>query len=299
MKTRQSLSRKHYPVLETMATNEVEAFIARGDELHTLHDCAGALACYDGAVALDPTDAEAWTSRGNVLEELCKPALAAESYLRAIHAESEEDSDLWHLRGKALFAAGQYDEAARSYAKELAVMTSRPEQATVAALADVHVSRGNALHHTLPRLQGVEGALAEYELALSMVPTHAAASANRAKNIARLFWPRCSTHSGQQPLVPYRTWTLPKRNVLAVSDPNTLHSVHCCRWLDAPTCAAYIEAAEYHAAQCGGWNGSRHQDYATTDFEVSACCATAPPHRLLCVRAVVRVCFSSSTSPCR
>ena len=226
-------------------------FITRGDVQHASHDLIGALASYARAVALEPADAEAWTSHGNVLRELKQPAAAAASYLKALDAEPD-DADLWHYRGVALFAAGCYFEAAESYENAIRLLRSKCAEANI--LADMLICHGNALdksaHH------GPSAALEVYACALALMPAHAAAAINHANTLARLFWASAGSSAllVTAPLLPYHTAGLP---LIEAYPRNPLHSLHLCHWIDEPACAWIVDHAEAHAKAHGGWSAVR------------------------------------------
>ena len=260
-------------------SSDPEAFISLGDELHDRTqppDRRCALACYERAAALDPSDAEAWTSAAHVLSGLKRFEEAAASLARAIEMEPA-DADLWHFHGTALLAAGDCGEAAASYARCVVLLQAEAsdDDSNVERLADAHVSCGNALHRTAPR--GSELALAEYEAALTLLPGHAAATFNREDLLAKGYWEaaaarhcaRCGssacspTTEAQQVLQQVLTETLPRRRGFAA---NPLHAVHVIgALLDGGECGKLVAAAEAH----GGWGRARHKEAATVDIEAS------------------------------
>lgn len=250
-----------------------EDFITAGDSQYANNDLFGALASYAQAAALEPEDAEAWTSHGNMLKELGRPLAAADSFGRAIDAEPD-DADLWHYRGVALSAAGCYAHAASSFDRAFQLLQC---DGTSDQLADLLVCRGNALAWS----DGPGAALDVFAAALALAPTHAAAGTNHANTRAQLFWSSPPSPSStlpvtpsaaSPPLRPYRSASLP---LVAPHPRNPLHTVHLSAWLDAPTCARVVEAAEAHAQVAGGWSSTRHEDHATTDIELSTIPALA------------------------
>jgi tetratricopeptide (TPR) repeat protein len=73
-----------------------------------------ALACYDQALRLNPTDENAWTNKGNVLYSLGRPGEALACYDRALALDSNLDLT-WLNKGMALSALGRHEESLHCY----------------------------------------------------------------------------------------------------------------------------------------------------------------------------------------
>ena len=246
---------------------EAEACIERGDDLEEAGDLRGAAEEFTHATQLDPSDTEAWSSLGNVLRGLARPAEAAVAYERAV-ASNPTDPDLLLYRGAALSRCGSLEETARCIDAALELMLAAEER-DAGAVADGWVSRGVAAFG----LGHAAEAAAYYDRALAEVPGHACATSNRRHTKAHLCWQHASSPpdpllpSRVLPLLPYRSLELP---ALCGFERNPLWSAHAMRCLEPEACTALVAAAECHAASCGGWSAARHHDsFPTMDFEVS------------------------------
>ena len=249
---------------------EAEACIERGDGLEEAGDLSGAAEEFTRAAQLNPSDTEAWSSLGNVLRGLARPAEAAVAYERAV-ASDPTDPDLLLYRAAALSRCGALEEAARCIDAALELMLAAEER-DAGAVADGWVSRGVAAFG----LGHAAEAAAYYDRALAEVPGHACAASNRRHTKAHLCWQHVSCSpdtllpSRSLPLLPYRSLELPALRGLA---RNPLWAAHAVRCLEPEACAALVAAAECHAASCGGWSAARHHDsFPTMDFEVSEWC---------------------------
>ena len=86
--------------------------LASRDEKDPLH--AEALAESEQALKLDPTLAEAWVARGNLLSALGRNDEAEQSFRRAT-ALGPGLRDAWYYFARFLFSLGRYPDAARAY----------------------------------------------------------------------------------------------------------------------------------------------------------------------------------------
>ena len=141
-----------------------EACIERGDGLEEAGDLRGAAEEFTRAAQLNPSDTEAWSSLGNVLRGLTRPAEAAVAYERAV-ASDPTDPDLLLYQAAALSRCGALEEAARCIDAALELMLAAEER-DAGAVADGWVSRGVAAFG----LGHAAEAAAYYDRALAEVP---------------------------------------------------------------------------------------------------------------------------------
>lgn len=145
---------------------EAEACIERGDGLEEAGDLGGAALEFTRATQLDPSDTEAWSSLGNVLRGLARPAEAAVAYERAA-ASDPTDPDLLLYRAAALSRCGDLEGAAGCIDAALELMLAAEER-DASAVADGWVSRGVAAFG----LGRTAEAMAYYDRALAEVAGH-------------------------------------------------------------------------------------------------------------------------------
>jgi tetratricopeptide (TPR) repeat protein len=142
-----------------------EAFSNRGNALQDLKRLDEALASFDKAVALKPGFAEAHYNRGNVLMELRRLDEALASFDRAL-ALRPGFAEALANRGNALLGLERPDEALASFDRALAIKPHHAEALT---------NRGNALKE----LKRSDEALASFDKALALNPDYAEAHYNR------------------------------------------------------------------------------------------------------------------------
>jgi tetratricopeptide (TPR) repeat protein len=174
------------------------ACVSLGTALMALGRPAEALASYEGALALQPDSAAAFSASAAALRELGRPQ---EALARADAAIVLQPTTEAHChRGAALRDLGRYAEAVASFDQAIALAPQCVEahayrglalqqlQRTTEALesfdralilrpqwAELHSNRGDALRH----LERFAEALASYERAIALQPALAAAHNNR------------------------------------------------------------------------------------------------------------------------
>jgi Flp pilus assembly protein TadD len=130
-----------------------------------------ALAALDRALAMRPDLPQTLNDRGSVLVKLGRVDEAIASFDAAVARDPGFDQ-AWYNRGVALGGAGRFEESVASFDRALAIDPRR---------VDAYVSRGVS-HGLLGRL---DGALADFEVALRLDPGHGPAHYNRG-NLRRL-----------------------------------------------------------------------------------------------------------------
>ncbi len=98
--------------------NQTERFLARGNELLTEKDYAGAVESYEHAILADPQSAVAHFNRALARVELAEWKLAATDFEKAVELAPE---DVAMLQGTAWFLATCKEEALRDGAKAIAL----------------------------------------------------------------------------------------------------------------------------------------------------------------------------------
>jgi len=136
-----------------------------GAALRELADPAGATACFDRVLAIDPNCAEAHNSRGEALSAQRRHQDALASYEAAIRL-SEGDARAYSNAGAALLELGSCHAAIERFDRALSI---RPSY--VRAISN----RGSALHY----LGRFTEAIAEFDQALTIQPDCAEARFNR------------------------------------------------------------------------------------------------------------------------
>jgi protein O-GlcNAc transferase len=127
-----------------------------------------ALASYERALVIRPTDAEALNNCGLVLQKLRRFDEALASYDRALAFQPDLAQALRNRGNLLFFEQNRFEEALTSYNKVLAI--KRDDVATLA-------NRGRILY----LLKRFEEALASYDEAIALKPDHADVLYNRAK----------------------------------------------------------------------------------------------------------------------
>jgi protein O-GlcNAc transferase len=124
---------EHIPALSVMS-----GLLARlGRREESEHYMRLALAAYDNTLRRNPSLAEAWLGRGQVLSELGRNAEAIDSYDRAI-ASKPELTHVHLLRAKLLVDSGRPERALDGVDRLLA---------TTPGFAEAWLGRGNILFH--------------------------------------------------------------------------------------------------------------------------------------------------------
>eukprot|EP00928_Gymnodinium_smaydae_P066445 TRINITY_DN49455_c0_g1_i1.p1 TRINITY_DN49455_c0_g1~~TRINITY_DN49455_c0_g1_i1.p1 ORF type:complete len:434 (+),score=56.63 TRINITY_DN49455_c0_g1_i1:48-1349(+) len=262
---------------EATPKEEALARIAIGHHLQEKGDYLGACDAYREAGGLDPRAIEAWISLAFLQEEMNEFTLAASSYAKALEI-APRDANLWNFKGAALRASGQHAEAVSCHSKAINLLQDFGADADT--LADAHVLLGDACRRADPGTPlrysplEFERALAEYECALALSPTHAGALAACSLIRAPVFWHRVAkVIAVKTPVIlqPYLSETLATAHYCS-QEANPLRSVHALHWLDRERCSQLIADVETYVAENGGWNKQprRHDNFSTMDIEVSS-----------------------------
>ncbi len=148
-----------------VAPNNAEAWSNRGNALNDLKRHAEALASYERSIELKPDFAEAWSNRGNALNDLKRYAEALASYDRAIELKPDY-AEAWGNRGNALNDLKRNEEALASCDRAIEL---KPD------CAEAWSNRGNALND----LKRHAEALASYERSIELKPDYAEAIHNK------------------------------------------------------------------------------------------------------------------------
>jgi predicted O-linked N-acetylglucosamine transferase (SPINDLY family) len=149
-----------------------EAYSNRGNALEELKQFDAALASYDKAIALKPDFAEAYSNRGNTLKDLKQFDAAVASYDKAI-ALKPDFVEAYSNRGVALQELKQFAAAVASYDKAIALKLD---------YAKAYSNRGIALEE----LKQFDAALASYDKAIALKPDFAEAYYNRGNTLKDL-----------------------------------------------------------------------------------------------------------------
>lgn len=143
-----------------------------GDALRNLRRNEDALAAYDRALSLDPSQARAHGGRALALQMTGNVRAAEESFRSALAVEPANAGLLLEF-GNLLKAAGRFADALSIYSKALA---ARPDY------AEAFNNRGTVLQ----TLERHSDALADFERALKINPDHLFAHLNRGIALCRL-----------------------------------------------------------------------------------------------------------------
>lgn len=108
-------------------TSRASVLLGKGQALLNLDSIEPALKCFDEALALEPTNAEAYVKKGMALERLQDWEQALESYNRAIGAD-QSMTVAYLYRGGVCNRLQRYGEALESY--EQALRTEKKSQAS-------------------------------------------------------------------------------------------------------------------------------------------------------------------------
>ena len=114
-----------------------------------------AIADFDAAIALDPTDAAAFHGRGRC-QKATSPTTAIADYTRSIELDAGE-SAVWSDRGRTNFLAGEYEEAERDATRAIEIDPTD---------AHAHFTRAHVRHH----FGDVARALEDYDAAARLEP---------------------------------------------------------------------------------------------------------------------------------
>jgi predicted O-linked N-acetylglucosamine transferase (SPINDLY family) len=126
----------------------------------------------DQSIQLKPDYAEAWSNRGNALQDLKRYEEALASHERALELKPDY-AEGWSNKGVTLQELKRYDEAIAHYDKALSL---KPDY------AEAWSNRGN----TLQELKRYDEAIAHYDKALSLKPDYVEAWSNRGNTLNEL-----------------------------------------------------------------------------------------------------------------
>ena len=126
---------------------------------------AEAVAAYDKAVFIRPTNADAWNNRGVALDNLGQYSEAVNSYDRAVTLQPGF-AEAWYNRGIALRKLGRYADAILSYDKAIAISP---------VYAEAWLNRGVALDY----LGRYDEEIASYDKVIALQPNYTTARENR------------------------------------------------------------------------------------------------------------------------
>ena len=153
------------------AADLAEQYYGEGVNLSNLGQYSDAVAAYDKAVFIRPSNADAWNNRGVALDKLGLYSEAVSSYDKAVTLKPGF-ADAWYNRGIAYRKLGRYADAVTSYDKALAANPGYIE---------AWLNRGVALDY----LGRYEDAIASYDKALALQPDYATALENREMALAK------------------------------------------------------------------------------------------------------------------
>ena len=152
--------------------NSAQAYSNRGNALQELKSLDDALASYDNAIALKPDFTEAFNNRGTALQELKRPSDALASFDKAI-ALKPDYAEAFYNRGTALQELNRLEDALASFDKAIALNP---------VYAEAFNNRGTALQE----LNRLDDALASYDKAIALEPNYATAFYNRGTALQEL-----------------------------------------------------------------------------------------------------------------
>jgi tetratricopeptide (TPR) repeat protein len=132
-----------------------------GLALQALERNEEALACFDRAVALDPSNAGAWLGKGDILTRLGEGERARRSYEQGLLLNPRNPHG-WRALGAIFLKLGRHADAVQSYDQTLML---DPRDSTS------FYHRGNALSH----LGQPDEAMTSFDRAIELDPTHAQA----------------------------------------------------------------------------------------------------------------------------
>jgi Tfp pilus assembly protein PilF len=147
------------------AAAQFEALWALATRAAEARDFSGAVRCYDQAIALDPTHAEAYYKRGNALKNAGQPEAAIASYDQAVEIRAGY-SQAYCNRGVVQQGLGLMSAALSSYDRAIALEPSD---------AMSHFNRALLMQE----LERFDEALASYNRAVQSDPQFADAQYNR------------------------------------------------------------------------------------------------------------------------
>jgi tetratricopeptide (TPR) repeat protein len=134
----------------------VEGWFNRGLQQANLGDLAGAIASWDGALALNPDLAQAWHNRASALGNLGENEAAIASFDRAL-ALNPDDPQAWQGKGNACYNLQQWEAAIACWDRALEL---QPD------FAQGWFNRGSALE----KLNRFDEAKSSYEKVLAIAP---------------------------------------------------------------------------------------------------------------------------------
>ena len=142
-----------------------EAWSSRGNALFSLNRYESALSSYDRAIELRPQNAEYWSNRGNILNSLKRYEDALKNCEYAIKLDSNLET-AWNNRGNSLYKLKHHREALVNYAHAIELKSN---------YAEAWSNQGSVLNH----LKQYEEALAVCNQAIKLQPALGAAWHNR------------------------------------------------------------------------------------------------------------------------
>jgi tetratricopeptide (TPR) repeat protein len=159
-------------VLRAVATFTSDDYVSRGVTYERLGRLEDALADYEHAIALAPTDALVYYNRGVTYERLGRFEDALADYARAI-ALDPADAKVYANRGLTYAQMGRFEDALADYARAIALDP---------ADANVYTNRGI----TYAQMGRLNDGLADQNHAIALDPADAKAYANRGNTYAQM-----------------------------------------------------------------------------------------------------------------
>ena len=119
-------AREHAPLPNRSALDHdrVTLLLGKGQSMLNLDDAHAAVACFDEALAIDPSNAEAWVRKGTALEQLQQLEQAIQCYDRALAADNSMTIAYLH-KGGLFNRMERFSEALECYEKALRTQEKR------------------------------------------------------------------------------------------------------------------------------------------------------------------------------
>jgi ATP-dependent Lon protease len=148
-----------------MAINEAQIYLNKGEALYSQKKYGEAIGCYNKAIELDPSNADAYNNRGNALTETGKFSDALADYSKAIEL-SPNRALFYQNRGLTYCDISKYDEAVEDFTK---VLSLEPNNSSA------YYNRGDANIK-----QGkLDEAIDDFSMAIKLNPDYSAAREKR------------------------------------------------------------------------------------------------------------------------